>query len=125
LISGFALILCGCGSDLVPVRGSVQRDGRAVPGGSVIVSPVGQGKPAVGLIQSDGSFQLTTEQPNDGAMIGQYRVTIAGERGSTIEATRTTFVGPRDLTFDIDADKENELLINVSLQDGWQAVEDD
>jgi len=125
LLAVIVIASSGCGSDMAPVNGTVERDGRVVPGGNVIFRPIGAGKLATGVIQSDGSFQLTTNRLNDGAVVGQYRVTIAGERDSTNEDTRTTFVGPADLTLDVVAGTTNEFKIHVRTQDGWQAIKSD
>ncbi len=70
--------------DLAPVRGTVTLDGRPVTQGKVMFAPIrtGQGleagKPAIGLIQSDGSFKLSTYTDGDGAVIGEHWVTIFG-----------------------------------------------
>ncbi|MEX2308963.1 MAG: hypothetical protein WD738_15285 [Pirellulales bacterium] len=34
------------------------------------------GRPAFGKIQSDGTFRLTTVEPNDGAVVGEHWVTV-------------------------------------------------
>lgn len=120
LLTG-SIICCGCGSgNLVPVSGTVQREGKAVTGGTVIFAPIGGGKPAQGIIQPDGAFQLTTAAPNDGAMAGTYHVTVMGERGSENEASSGTYMGPRDKPLEVIAGKNNEFSINISKQDGWQ-----
>jgi hypothetical protein len=119
-----AVVVCGgCGAQMVPVSGTVQRDGQIVPGGSVLFRPVSsESKPAVGPIQADGKFEMMTENPGDGVMIGKYRVVIAGERGSSDERTRTTYMGPSDKPVEVVAGKPNELVINISEDEGWEAV---
>ncbi|WP_165232080.1 carboxypeptidase-like regulatory domain-containing protein [Aquisphaera insulae] len=80
-----AAMLAGCrGSDrgeaiaTHPVRGSVLLgDGRPVPGGLVTFVPQGTtGRQAVGTLQEDGTFRLTTETPDDGIAEGRYRVRV-------------------------------------------------
>ena len=78
-------ICVGCGGGgnhpTAPVSGKVTAGDAAVTGGTITLVPVGDGKtapgkPASGSIQSDGSFQLTTYQMNDGAVIGKHKVTF-------------------------------------------------
>jgi hypothetical protein len=118
-----SLLLSGCGTaTLVPVHGSVKNEGQVVSGGSVVFMPVGEGKSAFGPIQPDGTFQLTTFSPNDGALIGQYRVSVAGERDPQTERTSPTYIGPSELLFDVAAGSENRFQIDIRKRDGWQAA---
>ena len=111
---------------LAQVSGTVQRNGKAHPGGSVLFRPVSsETKPAVGEIQPDGTFQMMTDAPGDGVMIGQYRIVIAGQRGATDPALRTTYMGPSDKLVDVVAGQENEVAINISEQEGWEAIKGD
>ena len=38
--------------------------------------PTGKGRPASGITNNEGKFMLTTINPNDGAMRGEYKVTV-------------------------------------------------
>ncbi|HZY90490.1 MAG TPA: hypothetical protein VFE78_37050 [Gemmataceae bacterium] len=70
----------GCGPKLYPVRGKVSLgDGKPVTEGMVVFERKGEEKPvtARGEIQPDGSFQLSTHRPGDGAPAGTYRVLVA------------------------------------------------
>jgi hypothetical protein len=58
-----------------PVRGKVTHKGQPVPKGTITFQP-DQGQPAVGDIQPDGTYQLTTFSPGDGAVAGHYRVFV-------------------------------------------------
>lgn len=70
----------GCGSsDLAAVRGSVSYRGKPLEHGRVGFHPE-EGRPAFGDIGRDGTFTLTTLSPNDGASIGNHRVTIHSDR---------------------------------------------
>jgi hypothetical protein len=110
---------------MAQVSGTVQRNGQAIPGGSVLLRPLSpEGKPAVGEIQPDGTFQMMTESPGDGVMVGQYRVVVAGQRGAKDPALRTTYMGPSEKPVDVVAGKQNELVINVS-EPGWEAIKGD
>ncbi|HEX2476734.1 MAG TPA: hypothetical protein VHK01_18415 [Lacipirellulaceae bacterium] len=80
-----ALTACGCGSklglpDMVPIRGEVIYKGTPLTQGegTVVYLPaeLGNSRQATGAIQSDGTFQLTTMQPGDGAMKGKYKIVV-------------------------------------------------
>jgi hypothetical protein len=80
-----ALTACGCGSssglpDMVPIRGEVLYKGKplTVGEGTVVYMPVesGEMRKATGAIQPDGSFELTTLIPGDGAMKGKYTILV-------------------------------------------------
>jgi hypothetical protein len=87
---GLAFLLTGCGGGverppLGKVSGKVTYNGKPVTSGSVIFTPTKGdtgGHIATGNIQSDGSYTLTTFDTGDGAVLGQYVVTIEA-RGQT------------------------------------------
>ena len=63
----------------VPVTGSVTVAGKPPEGALVRLHPLGAPPDAatpIGYVQADGSFQLTTERENDGALPGRYAVTV-------------------------------------------------
>ena len=77
----------------VPIRGAVTYQGKPLKFGEVLYNPVDKsGRRARGVIQPDGSFRLTTLEKNDGALPGEYRITILalaphpGEPGRTEES---------------------------------------
>ncbi len=79
------VVSIGCGSSdskaTAKVEGKITASGQPVTGGSMNFQPVGTGtsgvgKAASGTVQSDGTFKLTTYQPDDGAVIGKHRVTF-------------------------------------------------
>lgn len=79
---GFALLV-GCGPSgpaMVPVSGTVTLDGTPVEGASVMLAPTATGRPAQGTTDAAGKFQLTTDKPGDGAVEGEYEVTVTGVR---------------------------------------------
>lgn len=84
---------CGGGSGdqkaTAAAGGKVSFNGAPVTGGSITLSPVGDGKqvgkPASATIQSDGTFKLSTYGNNDGAVIGKHRVTFSPPPGETKE----------------------------------------
>lgn len=103
-LTAFALaaLMCGCsesGLRLVPAQGKVQFAGGTIPSGEVMVirfeptaggdeQPAGpqvagkspaqqQRKAAAGNIKPDGTFVLSTNEPEDGAYEGRYKVTLS------------------------------------------------
>ena len=71
-----ALVGCDRGPTLVPVTGKVLYKGKPLEFGSVMFQPP-SGQPAVGEIQPDGTFTLSTFRPDDGAVVGTHKVRIA------------------------------------------------
>ncbi len=69
--------LCGCTQtpSVVPVSGKVLYNGEPLPFGIVMFQPE-KGQAAQGEIQPDGSFQLSTYGPNDGAVPGRHKVSV-------------------------------------------------
>lgn len=81
LLALLACCLAGCGQGkTVPVNGLVKlKDGSDVSvlkGYSLTFEPEGGKASAVGEINADGTFQLSTFGANDGAEPGKYRVAI-------------------------------------------------
>jgi hypothetical protein len=83
LLLGMCLGACltGCGgSGIHPVEGKVVwKDGtpaKELAGAQVIFDLPEKQTSARGTVQPDGTFRLTTKQPNDGALEGDYKVMI-------------------------------------------------
>ncbi len=73
------LLIAGCGPrrpKTVPVTGVVTLDGKPVQGASVMFSPEGEGRPAMGETDQEGKFSLKTFDPGDGAILGKHQVTV-------------------------------------------------
>jgi hypothetical protein len=81
--------LAGCGGQGKPVKveGVVTLDGKPFPGATVTFFPAeGNGRSASGLSEEDGSFRLTTFKPDDGALPGEYKITVSfGEADKATE----------------------------------------
>lgn len=79
-MAGIACCL-GCGSNkpkTTPVSGMVTYKGAAVSAGIVRFNPADpkKGRVAEGKLDSSGNFKLSTFHPGDGALPGDYHVTI-------------------------------------------------
>ena len=74
-----ATICTGCGGDgTVKVSGTVTLDGAPLANVQVnFDSPTGKVRPASGMTNGEGKFKLKTIKENDGAMPGEYKVTVA------------------------------------------------
>ena len=86
----FALLLAtivGCGGatdhpPTVPVSGFVTLDGQPVSGATIAF--VGDGQTGLAISGPDGRFQLTTFAEGDGAVEGEYKVTVVKMVGSDV-----------------------------------------
>ena len=87
LAVSISLAIGGCGGkkfETAPTQGTVTFNGKKVTGGTITLSPVSggpndryTGRAAIGTIQSDGSFVLTTYDKEDGAIIGKHQVSYS------------------------------------------------
>lgn len=77
------LVFAGCGErgiHTVPVSGKVIVQGQPAVGAQVVLHPVGrntdQPYSAVGKVQEDGTFKISSTGKDDGAPPGQYVATV-------------------------------------------------
>jgi len=91
---GLAL-LSGCGDDTglgkrYPVTGQVTYNGKPLESGKIAFIPVDPEKQrtASGFIQ-DGNYTLTTAIPDDGALPGDYQVTVTALEVDTSKVNAT------------------------------------
>jgi hypothetical protein len=73
------VLLCtvGCGgSGTVPVQGIVRLDGQPLRSASVQFVPEDSGRDATATTDQDGRFVLSTFEPGDGALPGNYKVVV-------------------------------------------------
>jgi hypothetical protein len=76
LLCAAAIPGCGDGRPTrVPVSGKVLIDGKVLAYGAVRFTPE-HGRPATGEIQKDGTFAMSTFEPNDGVVPGTHTVTV-------------------------------------------------
>lgn len=88
VVGGTTLAGCGdSGPTTVSVRGTVTFEGKPLDGGSITFQPiqVADGapmRPAVGEIEPDGTYTLTTFKKGDGVPPGEYAVAITSLIGA-------------------------------------------
>jgi len=105
VLSAFAivatLIPSGCGRsgpEMARVTGSVTYHGKPVPLGMVTFqSDDPNGRNATGAIAPDGSYTLQTEEPGDGALLGEYRVAIDARDDVVLDYIPATPIPPKRL----------------------------
>ena len=93
-------VACGCGQPRAAVEGAVRyADGTPFAGGGFVVlegTVAGKAIMARGAIGSDGRFQLSSRQPDDGVIPGSYRVRLVPPAG---QVDRPTAALPYDEKF--------------------------
>ncbi len=103
LACGFFIGANGCreteGVAVYPVRGIVLYRGEPAAGAKVVIYATDRDDPRIpfptGVVQPDGSFQLTSYEANDGAPAGDYRVTVVWPEPIPAGVNAETY-SPRD-----------------------------
>jgi hypothetical protein len=79
-LAASCFLLAGCSGSgrptIAPVSGHVIYKGQPVADATVVFLCPGAPRLAVGTTDKDGNYQLTTYEPNDGAVIGTHTVTV-------------------------------------------------
>ncbi|MDR3634765.1 MAG: hypothetical protein P4L84_13255 [Isosphaeraceae bacterium] len=111
----------GCGSTgpvpepaLVPVKGKVTYKGKPLTQGTIEFEPQTGGRLAKGVIQSDGTFTLTTTQEGDGVATGTHVVSVratGGDAKKEVVPLKYTQAASSGYQVEVSAEK-NELAIN-------------
>ena len=79
-----ATLVVGCDRGNVLIEGTVKVDGKPAQKGTLVFfCPVGDTRPAEGMVQDDGSFVMKTAN-EPGVMRGEYKVTISNSINSII-----------------------------------------
>lgn len=85
-LSLLTLLSLGCGGsahpDMVPVSGTVSYQGQPLAGAQVVFHNDKAPRAASGQTDAQGNFTLTTFEPGDGAIVGEYRVSVAKIQGA-------------------------------------------
>lgn len=69
----------GCGSDRPPLAeasGVLTLDGEPVGEASISIVPVNEGRPGSAITDSEGRFSLKSFPDEEGAIVGDYKVTV-------------------------------------------------
>lgn len=86
---------CGGGPPPIPASGTITFEGEPVADASVLFTPTGSGVearlPATGKTDAQGKFKLTTKTPGDGAIPGDYVVSVTPD---TAEASEDDYSEP-------------------------------
>ncbi|WP_435018891.1 hypothetical protein TA3x_000880 [Tundrisphaera sp. TA3] len=95
-----AAFACGSsGPEMARVSGKVTYKGNPVPKGTVTFLPASpEGRNATAEIQPDGSYTLQTQDPGDGAMLGDYAVTVYSHDEPVLDYVPTKPVPKKILT---------------------------
>lgn len=82
---GIISLIAGCSGDsnMQKVSGTIKAKGKVVTYGQIVFYPQGGGRPSVGIIGSDGGYELTSKKRGDGVAIGSYDVTITAIKPNT------------------------------------------
>ncbi len=113
LLAAFA---AGCGGGppqpLAPVTGKVTFNGQPLPTGTLIFMPKAGGPPAIGMIDKEGAFKMTTDD-FEGAVPGVHTVMISALKENGDFAPQTELIPQKygteqsGLTADVKADQPN------------------
>jgi hypothetical protein len=115
---------CGGGPELAPASGTVAVQGTPLTHGSILFEPVGhEGEIAVGQIQEDSSFKLTTFETGDGAIVGKYTVAISQRSEKVAPGQRPYNFGSEPGAFEVVSGEDNKFTIDIDTAKGWQLRE--
>jgi hypothetical protein len=90
--------------DVVPVKGKVMYRGKPVSGARVVLNRVAEATPLTdqekavfpyGTTGRDGTFQLTSYAPNDGAPAGRYNVSVIKQVDGRVSDDRVNVLPAR------------------------------
>ncbi len=132
LLPALLAVTCGCGDkvQLAPASGKVLYNDQPLPFGSVMFQPAA-GQPARGTIQADGTFELSTFDPGDGATVGPNLVRVtcfeiqnpnrpSGEEqgeptlGRSLIPKEYNQYGTSGLEFDVPPEGDDEIVLRLS-----------
>jgi hypothetical protein len=92
------------------VSGKVTYRGKPVAGATVVFLCTGAPRPAVGTTDASGMYQLTTFEPNDGAVVGTHVVTVKKIAAMSPEGTPAS-----DTAEELDTAKEIDEAVQRTL----------
>jgi len=126
LFTVLVIAYSGCHSktpEVAPVKGKVLLDDQPLKTGRVLTTPAA-GRGSNGLIEPDGSFQLSTYGDRDGARIGIHKVAIVAyegggtgpedDPGKLLVPRQYTSPESSGLTIEVTEDGPNEPVLELS-----------
>ncbi|UUO09095.1 hypothetical protein M4951_12455 [Blastopirellula sp. J2-11] len=127
-----AVTICGCESaenPLTAVHGKVTLDGQPITNGQITFHPIGgdSNRPAIGRINQNGEYVMSTYAAGDGVLSGEYLVLIdTSTDGPTIEdpKRREKWLAPKHyadantskLRISIPSDRQGEVTQDFDLK---------
>lgn len=116
------------GPTLVAVSGIVTIDGVPLKKGSVMIAPIGQ-RPAMGVIDNQGRFMMSTFQKGDGVAPGTHRVSVTACEPITAQSNRWNapkkYANPETSGLQVTIeDSRDNLEIKLTWEGGKPFVED-
>lgn len=112
--------------EMAQVHGVVTVDGKPLPACQVMFAPrakdgaIESGKPAIGWLDEQGRFKLSTYSDGDGAVVGEHMVTLYGPANiADLPAGIPKFkrVAIQGKAIQVEAGKDNEVKIDLALKD--------
>jgi len=90
-----AAVFTGCGgAGTVPAGGTVTYKGQPVADANVMFTPEGGGEIATGRTDAQGKFSLGVAKPGDGAVPGEYRVSLTPKEAPRAEGDYSASAPP-------------------------------
>jgi hypothetical protein len=133
-----AVLISGCfrrsGPETAEVHGRVTLNGQPVTPGRVLFFPMGTvgegaGKPAQGLLNEDGEFELRTYEDGDGAVVGEHRITVLSNPDPMSGGDAKSLGTPDPDRVTVKAGETNEVQIELTpprrTQRGRRGAEED
>jgi hypothetical protein len=92
LVAMASLLAPGCaesGPEMGRVKGTVKYKGKPLTQGTISFVPTDPARrSANSRIAADGSYQLQSTEPGDGAQLGDYRVIVSGRDATALDKVR-------------------------------------
>lgn len=74
--------------ETAPVSGTLTYQGQPLSSFLVVFTPVDGRRPATGRTDSAGRFQLGTNAPGDGAVVGAHKISVAFDPDTGVDSTQ-------------------------------------
>jgi hypothetical protein len=121
-----AILAGGCGESqptVAEVKGIVSFAGKTAIGGRVLFLPKAGGKQGLGIIQPDGTFDLSTFGTHDGALVGEHQAMIVKAAFENDPDETITFRHAEGQPLVVEPDKVNEFAIELGSRE-WMKLAD-